>query len=58
MLLLDMGGNMMKKTYESPEMEVSIFSLKNVLTSSFIEEPSVPEVTDYSEPDQPDAPRV
>lgn len=48
---------MMKKTYESPEIEVSIFSLKNVLISSYIEEPEVPEYTDYTEPSVPDETR-
>lgn len=50
----------MKKTYESPEVEVSFFSLKNVLISSYIEEPEVPEVTypDYFEPTQPTGPRL
>ncbi len=48
----------MKKTYESPEIEISIFSLKNVLTSSLIVEPEVTQVTDYTEPVQPDGPRV
>lgn len=49
----------MKKTYESPVFEVSLFSLNNVLISSYIEEPEVPEVTEpgYLEPTQPTGPR-
>ena len=47
----------MKKTYETPEVDITKFSLNDVLLSSYIEEPEVPAVTDYTEPSIPDGPR-
>lgn len=48
----------MKKTYSTPEVEITTFSIKEVLSASFPVESSVPEIVNPNEPTQPTRPRV
>ena len=46
----------MKKTYSSPEIEITIFSLKDVLSASYPIEDDVQDITNPYEPTQPTRP--